>query len=97
MGYKIKYENEIVKEILKEPAKQTRSAFIWWFLTACCVLAFIIHNSGAFLGDYFIPGDTAVTKDALTAFAEDVRAGESIKEAFAAFCMEIIENADISH
>lgn len=40
-----------------------------------------------------IPGDPAVTTAAFSGMVDDIGAGESVRQAFLAFCKEIIVNA----
>ena len=40
-----------------------------------------------------IPGDLAVTTAAFSGMVDDIGAGESVRQAFLAFCKEIIVNA----
>lgn len=94
MGYQIFYEDDQFRKIPSE-TKQKRSAgaVVWWALTILCILAFVLHNNLQQLRQWILPGDPDVTQAAITAFAEDIRTGESIEDAFTDFCLRILENA----
>ena len=42
--------------------------------------------------EILLPGDPEVTAQSLEILAEDIRGGESVKEAVAAFCVRIMEH-----
>lgn len=43
--------------------------------------------------DFLIPGDPVVTKSAAEMLFEEIRAGESVNDAVAVFCKEILDGA----
>ena len=48
------------------------------------------------LAETLFPLTSAASQEALEAFSENIRAGESFGDAVTAFCLEIINEADIS-
>lgn len=46
--------------------------------------------------NFLVPGDTDVTKSAISNFSSNIKEGESVKEAFSSFCQEIVNGAGIS-
>ncbi len=96
MGYRIEYGQTITKVKLKEKVRNIRIEWLLKTIAAGCVLLFLAFLWGKEnVRTFFIPGDPDVTGHAAKCFVEDVRNGESISDAFAAFCMEIIENAGL--
>ena len=59
--------------------------------TMAVVLIYAVFRSGVL--QYMIPGDPVVTTAAFSGMVEDIGGGESIREAFLAFCKEVIVNA----
>lgn len=90
MAYRITYGPN-------KPRHKARPKRPFLLLTAALVLAVGLYAGGAgnVLRSWLLPGDALVTQSALQTFAEQVEQGENIREAFACFCREIIENAQI--
>lgn len=96
MGYRIQYGETVKKEVLTETTRNRKPLIgVIAGLIICCVFTFIISKNADKLADFILPGNREVTKNAISAFTEDLREGESVSNAFAAFCKEIIENANI--
>ena len=97
MGYRIQYGKTVNKVHIKELVKKKKSPIrIITVLTACFVSMFIfLENSNKIL-DAVIPGNKTVTKAAFSTFVDDLRGGETVTDAFADFCREIVENAKTS-
>ena len=94
MGYQIIYEVDQFRKIpTATERKRSGATVVWWALTILCILAFVLHNNLHQLRQWILPGDPDVTQAAITAFAEDIRTGESIEDAFTDFCLVILENA----
>jgi hypothetical protein len=51
-------------------------------------------NRGELLKKIFIPGDPERAGEAVSGMVDNIRAGEAVKDAFVAFCLEIISNAE---
>ncbi len=86
MGYRIEYGKEKkYTEHRKDPRK--------WMIIGICVavLAIILEFTG--VREKLIPGDAAVTAAAFEELVMDLKAGEP--GAFAAFCREIVEHAQL--
>lgn len=93
MGYRITYES--FGEERKMPANKRRnSAIAAGILVAALITgAFAVKHTGLrWVQEYLLPGDPAVTAAALEGFAQDLKEGESIKDAIITFCREIMEN-----
>lgn len=93
MGYRITYAS--FGEENKMPANKRRNSVIAaGILVAALILgAFAVKHTGLrWVQEYLLPGDPAVTAAALEGFAQDLKEGESIKDAITTFCREIMEN-----
>lgn len=66
-----------------------------WMVAAAVVLAVILYAAVAWgsLKNWLLPGDAAVTENALETFVQQLGEGESLTDAFACFCREIIGHA----
>lgn len=96
MGYCISYNPELEK---KYPLRTKRKKKKWpWVMSLLAVLlvAVFATNSRQMVKQWLLPGDPQLTEEALTCFVQDVREGMPMKEAFTAFCVEIIESAELS-
>ena len=47
------------------------------------------------LEEFLLPGDPAVTRQALSHMAENLRSGEAIGDAVVVFCREIVDGAEL--
>lgn len=88
MAYRITYGPKVRGE--KQRPKRR-----FWIFAAAVVLVLILYaaGTGETLKNWLLPGDAAVTEQALQTFAQQLEEGESLGDAFACFCREIIENA----
>lgn len=91
MGYKIQYGPELKTEIKSRAfwKKHWKAAA----LLTTTAAALILVSLGEW--DLFLPGDADVTHRALTELTENIRGGESFSDAITAFCLEIIEGAEL--
>lgn len=93
MSYQIQYGQTMTKTVIAETRNNAkRSPAIKW-IGFSCVLLFVVFLGSAGYLDFLIPGDKEVTTAAFESMVEDVRAGESVKDAVAAFCLEILDSA----
>ncbi len=98
MGYQICYGQKVTKKCFSEPKKFNKSkTTLIWICILCLTLAFSLSKNKDAIINFLLPGDKDVTQSAITAFAEDLRQGESIRDAAVDFCREIIENAGIKN
>lgn len=92
MGYRIAYES--FGEERKCPAyRRRKSAIAAGLLIILLVLGSVSvkHTGLRWVQDYLLPGDPAVTAAALENFAQDLKEGESVKDAITAFCRQIMD------
>lgn len=95
MAYRIEYGRTMTKMEFCEKGRGL-GKYIKIFIVIAIILSTIYFASSGKLQDALIPGNTQVTKQALTELTDDLRNGEDIKSAISAFCQEIIEHADVS-
>jgi len=96
LGYNIRYESVFSKEIIQDSERKNKTSRYLTLLTVLCVILFALFSAGKNVQDLLIPGNAEVTRSAVHGFVDNIREGEQVKDAFAAFCLEIIENADMS-
>ena len=93
MAYRVQYDRDMKK---KYPKKRAR--FSVKHGLALLVVAVIVctatWNRGELLKKIFIPGDPERAGEAVSGMVDTIRAGEAVKDAFVAFCLEIISNAE---
>lgn len=93
MAYQIQYGKPSKKERLaciQNPKKLKIGLYITVFLILLSIG--LLGRLGKL--DFLIPGDKQITKEAFHAMVEEVREGESVKEAITAFCEEILAGAE---
>lgn len=72
------------------------------FYTAACLVLFgaltlkFWPEGAQVLQEVFLPGDAAVTRQALANMAENLKEGEAIGDAVVVFCREIVDGAKIT-
>lgn len=92
MGYQIQYGDTANKFLLHANKCKPKSRF-WVSLLFCIIFIAVLALAAK---DYLIPGDDSVTKSAAKTFQQEIRSGEDIGKAFAAFCKEIVDGAQLS-
>lgn len=95
MGYRLEYGATVVKIPTQESTFNRKNArSVKWIAAGCILLSLTILGKIGCL-DFLIPGDKEVTKQAFSAMVDNVREGEDVKTAVTAFCMEILNRAEI--
>lgn len=92
MGYRIQYGGGYSKEELAAPEKRRPTALVGSII-AIMVVVYVLSGHKDAMQKVLIPGDPTITKEAVTAFSENVKGGMSVGEAFTDFCFEILEGA----
>ena len=95
LGYSIKYEDRMIREFLPEKSKQRLPVGLITMVALCLVLLFTILGNMNTIKNQLMPGNAKVTQSALEDMVQSITEGEQVKDAFAAFCVDIIDNADI--
>lgn len=97
MGYHIQYGKTIVRTAILSPSIDKKKRPIWiLILLVITVLGYTIQSNRDILRDYILPGDPEITAAAFGSLVDGIRQGENFGDAVTAFCLEIIENANIS-
>ena len=94
MAYYIQYDqgfNQKRSENL--PRKYDRKFIIAVIVVASILLVWLITPVRLAILDYLLPGNGEVTLHAAQEMIKDLKNGQSIKEAFSEFCIEILEHA----
>lgn len=92
MSYQIKYRS------FGEEKKGPKKPYPWLATALLVIFLFLGAMTVKYKGlrwvtDYLLPGDPAVTAAALESMAEDLKNGESLPDAVAAFCRQIMEQS----
>ncbi len=96
MSYRIEYSTGCMERKAISKRKR-RWPGIAGALGLFLVLTVLFWPQGrAALRDFLLPGNPAVTADALKNLAADLQSGESLSEAATAFCQQIIEGSGCS-
>lgn len=94
MSYKISYGNESEKS--KITGRIWRPAIAGLVLSLAIMARFVFPKDTKQLTEALFPLTSESVQTALEVFTENIKAGESFNEAATAFCLEIIDEADIS-
>ncbi len=93
MAYRIEYGAPVPQRYQKKNHPQRLQ-----ILTAACLLVFVIlvwqfFPAGSdMLRTVLIPSGKSVTQSALDGFVSNIQCGESVRDAFFAFCTQILES-----
>lgn len=91
MAYKIRYTDTSVIKNTKVnfnlPIKWVAGILVLLFLCGLLRLESVQN--------LFIPGDPAVTRSAFSTFTRELQEGEKLRDAVAAFCLQIIESESL--
>lgn len=94
MSYKISYGNESEKP--KITGRKWRLVIVSLVIALAIVARFVFPEDTKQLTEALFPLTGDSVQAALEVFAQNIRAGESFNDAATAFCLEIIDDADIS-
>lgn len=93
MGYRIEYGQTVKYETADKPKNNRNILFVTIAIVAALILFGFCTDA---VRSFVLPGDPQITEQALNTFAQQVREGEHIGDAAAAFCREIISGAEIA-
>lgn len=97
MGYRIDYGSMKTSKRKDKLSFTGIMAMTAGFLVLFVLLTSVFWSSGRQkLRDFLLPGDPAVTGQALETMVSQLKDGESISEAVGAFCQEVLDGAGIS-
>lgn len=92
MAYRIQYNRDMMKKYPEKRKKRTGKG-VAVLMLAAIVISAALWNKGELVRRLFVPGDSVQTGEAVSDLVDDIREGESVKDAFVAFCLEIIKHA----
>ncbi len=96
MGYRIKYEGDMVKTTIQSSMSKQAKCMICIAVSLCAVIMLLsVTNSLNTIKEWLLPGDAKVTEAALNTLVEDLKQGDSLDDAITAFCQEILDHANI--
>ena len=90
MAYQMQYGDNQIKYSIPRTRKKIK------IKTLCILVVVVIVIGLLFIPEarqLFIPGDAAVTKAAANEMITRIRDGEGVREAFAQFCLDVIQNS----
>ena len=90
MAYQMDYSDFAASRV---PEAKKRKFFRKWMAPACAILIVLSILFIPKVRDGLIPGNPQVTKEAAGEMIQRIREGEGVVDAFAQFCLEIIENS----
>ena len=92
MGYCIAYDEKTGAMEVRRRRRINKKLVLGFIAIALAVTVVAIPKSRRALKTALLPGDGAVTEQALQGLVEDLRQGSSVSQAVEAFCREIIAN-----
>ena len=96
MGYQIAYGAALVKTHIPERRKiriSIKSAGIFFAVFLILIVFFL--GSREAVQDFLLPGNSQITKAALSKLVTELQEGEPLSASFDAFCREIVDGANI--
>ncbi len=90
MAYQMQYGNDEMLRTFQAQKKRPKKKAVLVFLIIVIVLGLLFAPG---VREQLIPGDAEVTKQAADDMILRIRSGERVVDAFAQFCLEIIENS----
>ncbi len=96
MGYQIQYGQTAVKTYIPE-RKRFRFNRKSVKILIVCVLIMLgtILGSRETIQNFFLPGNSQITREAVTQMVTNLKEGEPLAASFEAFCREIVDGANI--
>ena len=87
MSYYIQYDPKLKRRYPSIADKRRRIILSLAFFAVVAVIGALIREN---IANFLIPGDRSVTVPAFSQMVDQIGAGESVSEAFFAFCRQII-------
>ena len=88
MSYQIRYTDaSMVKQVKTHHKRRTKLA-----IALCVIMLLVSLLKVDSVQDFWIPGETDVTKMAFSSFTQELREGKKLSEAIAVFCRRVIES-----
>lgn len=90
MGYRITYENGIIRKEQGKIRKVKWKPCLIGMIAAILAFALMLPRGRLWLRDLILPGDEEITAAALENMVGELRSGEPVGEVLEAFCREIL-------
>jgi len=96
MGYRIKYEKDMVKMPVHTQMNKRTKRILCIGISICAAMM-LLSATGSIskLKEWILPGNPQVTETALDNLVADLKEGEKLEDAITAFCQEILDHANI--
>lgn len=96
MGYRIEYDMGIGKFEVRENRKDKFPVLVAGAFVLFLLLTWSLWPEGAeVLRDILIPGDNAVTVQAMKDMSHNLKNGVALSDAVTAFCQDVIQGAEL--
>ena len=97
MGYQIQYGTAMVKTHVPErKGNKFLRKYAKIVVAGVVVLLAIFFCSREAVQDFLIPGNSQVTREAISKLLSDLKDGEPLSNSIEVFCREIVNGANIS-
>lgn len=98
MAYRIEYDSFNQKFEISSPVRSRFPGLLIGAVTAFFLITATFWPEGwSALRDIMIPGDDAVTLQALECMSDNLRSGMALEDAITSFCREVIDGASGSY
>lgn len=92
MSYEINYGNSNNKKYISNQRTPKTKPILIFFLASVLALLCLIKPVRSSIEAFLIPGDDIITKNAAQNMLNELQDGRPFKDAFASFCIEIINH-----
>ena len=96
MGYRIEYSSDINHKFQTKFVGKNRRIWKFIALSAAVLALCILIQENEQIRSFLFPGNYEITKNAFNNMIDGIKAGEPLKEVATAFCVEIIDHAQIN-
>lgn len=94
MAYVIEYEGKISERFVHQTSRAVKPKRLFLLaFTVILICVWVITPVRVAVLDFVLPGDGAFTRRAAGNMFQQMKEGQSFREAFSDFCIEIFENA----
>lgn len=96
MGYVIRYDGQVHRKQSHRTYRSHLGQLIGAFFLAFILLTMAFWPAGTDkMRSMLLPGEPAVTQQAISALVEQLQGGQGIESALTAFCQEILSDAEM--